>query len=65
MIDLRTIRNNSDKTQKEIAHEVGITRAFYSNIEKGIRRPSPEVAQRIAKTLNFDWTLFYSEGDKS
>ena len=38
---------------------VNVSQPAYSNIENGRRRPSPEVAQRIAKVLGFDWTLFF------
>ena len=44
-----------------MAREAGISRAAYTNIENGKRRPSPEVAQKIAKVLKFKWTLFFTE----
>lgn len=43
----------------EIAQQCKITQQYYNFIENGRRRPSPEVAQRIAKVLGFDWTLFF------
>lgn len=46
-------------SQKEAADMVNVSQPAYSNIENGRRRPSPEVAQRIAKVLGFDWTLFF------
>ena len=48
-------------SQEEVAREAGISRAAYTNIENGKRRPSPEVAQKIAKVLKFKWTLFFTE----
>lgn len=50
---LKEIRLSQRRTQKDIAAAVGISDAFYSMIEKGKRRPSPEVAKRIAAALDF------------
>ncbi len=57
-------RKMSGKTFKQIAIECGITTQFYYYIEQGTRRPSPEIAQRIAEVLQFDWTKFYKENSK-
>lgn len=46
-------------TQVEVAELIGTTPQFYNYIENGLRRPSPEVAKKIAKVLDFDWTKFY------
>ncbi len=50
---LKKLRLQKNKTQKTVAEETGITDAFYSMIEKGNRRPSPQVAKRIADILGF------------
>lgn len=52
-------RKATKLTQQKVANEVGISRTFYTGIESGQRRPSPEVAQDIADVLDFDWTLFF------
>ena len=54
-------RQDRGLSQSEVARQVGIAQQMFSNIESGKRRPSPEVAQRIAQVLGFDWTLFYAE----
>lgn len=61
-MDLGVLRKSSGKSQAEIAQIIGITRAAYSNIENGKRRPSVEVAKRIAAALGFEWTRFYEDG---
>lgn len=59
---LKEIRLEKGKTQEQVASEVGgITRTAYTNIETGERRPSVEVAKRIAGVLGFDWTRFYED----
>ena len=58
---LKEIRDTLQMTQAEIAEKAGVQRAYYAMIEIGIRRPSPEVAMRIAGALGFDWTRFYTE----
>ncbi len=58
---LEEIRGKKGVSQKEVARAAGISRAAYTNIELGKRRPSPEVAQKIAKFLKFPWTKFFTE----
>lgn len=55
------IRTRKRITQKTVARIVGISRAHYTNIESGKRRPSPEIAKKIAEFLDFDWTRFFSD----
>lgn len=52
-------------TQAEMAQRIGKTRTCYANIETGVRRPSVETAKKIASVLEFDWTKFYEDQDKS
>ena len=48
-------------TQDQVAKESEIERkTYYNMIERGKRRPSVEVAKRIGKVLQFDWTYFFS-----
>ena len=54
-------RKGKGMQQKEVADQVSIAQATYSNIEHGKRRPSPKVAKKIAEVLGFDWTLFYED----
>lgn len=56
---LRELRINAGLSQKEMAQRVGVTAQFYNYVENGKRRPSFEVAEKIAEILCFDWTLFF------
>lgn len=47
-------------TQEQVAEQANITRAFYTMIENGQKKPSPIVAQRLANVLGFDWTIFFT-----
>ena len=58
LIDIR-----NGRTQAQIAKAAGITQQMYSFIELGVRRPSVEVAKKIAAVLGFDWTRFYEDED--
>lgn len=49
---LRMARIQAGMTQSEMARLVGLTRASYTNIEKGHKNPSVVTALRIAKVLN-------------
>lgn len=46
-------RKNRKLSQKEIAKRANIAYCYYNFIENGQRRPSPEVAKRIAEILGF------------
>ena len=55
------IEARGDFSQVEVANKAKITQQAYSAIENGSRNPSVKIAKEIAKALNFDWTLFYSD----
>lgn len=56
---LKEIREDKSLTQEQVAFQSEIERPYYTMIENGIRRPSPEVAKRIGAALEFNWTRFY------
>lgn len=56
---LIAIRRSCGLKQSSVAKSAQISQATYCLIESGKRRPSPEVAKRIAAVLEFDWTRFY------
>lgn len=58
--NIKTMRKAKGLTQKNLADICGITRQSIYFIERGERRPSVRVAQRIADVLEFDWTEFYN-----
>ncbi len=58
---LKTIRCEQGRTQRDVADAAGIRQAAYCNIENGRRRPRPDVAKRIGRSLSFSWTRFYDE----
>lgn len=56
---LKEMRDNRELTQSEVAMLSGISRSHYTHIEQGNKTPSVEVAKRIAKTLKFNWVIFF------
>jgi len=48
-------------TQTQIAEAVGITQQMYSAVELGVRRPSVDVAKKIAAVMGFKWTRFFED----
>ena len=52
---LKNLRLSAGLSQTDLAALSEITRQYYSHIETGKRRPSPIVAKRIAKILDFEW----------
>ena len=57
------IRTRKEKlmTQLAVSSHVGISRAYYAQIELAQRDPSIRVARKISHLLDFDWTRFYEE----
>ena len=52
------------RSQAQIAEAVGISQQMYSAIELGERRPSVEVAKKIASVMGFNWTRFFEDEDE-
>lgn len=54
-------RSELGLTHKDVVEKsnAGITRQYYSMIESGERRPSVDVAKKIAPVLGLDWTIFF------
>lgn len=57
---LKNFRNQRKLTQEEVAKLSDISRSFYTHIENGTKTPSVDVSKKIAKTLEFEWTLFFN-----
>ena len=64
-VRLAMLRESANLTQTQISRRIGISQGYYSDIECGLRCPSPEVALRIAKELNISendiFCVFYAE----
>jgi putative transcriptional regulator len=59
LIDIR-----NGRAQAQIAEAAGISQQMYSAIELGERRPSVEVAKKIASVMGFNWTRFFEDEDE-
>jgi DNA-binding XRE family transcriptional regulator len=61
--NLRDKREEANLTQEELATQAKVTQQMISDCETGRRRPSPEVALRIADVLKIEisemWGMFY------
>lgn len=53
-------RKERNLTQEEMACELGMSRQYYNALENGIRKPSIELAKKIAEKLGIEWTIFFS-----
>lgn len=56
---LAEMRNKKGLTQEEVANLCGIARTTYAMIEQEHRKPSVNVAKKIAAAFNFNWTIFF------
>jgi len=48
---IKRARNEAGLTQEDLAHKVGISRAYMGYIEQGRNAPSLEVLNKIARVL--------------
>lgn len=55
------LREDKNLSQCQVSLGAEISQNHYSSIETGKRRPSVNVAKRIADILGFDWQRFYEE----
>lgn len=53
-------REKRDMLQVEVAELAGITQAYYSMIERGIREPDLTLSMRICQILRLDLSDFVS-----
>lgn len=53
------LRNKKGLTQEDVAIKSDVARAYITQIETGDRRPSVQVAKRIAEAVGFEWTIFF------
>ncbi len=62
---LAMIREGANISQTQISKSAGISQGYYSDIECGLRCPSPDVAVRIARVLDIPegeiFRVFYDE----
>lgn len=62
---LGTVRKSKGMTQRQLAERIGVRRESVARYETGERRPSPAVAERIARALGMDietmWAVLYGE----
>ncbi|MBO8169055.1 MAG: helix-turn-helix transcriptional regulator [Thermoanaerobacteraceae bacterium] len=58
--NLVKLRKQRKLTQKEVAEELGISRAFYGMIEQNTRNPTLKLAKKIARYFeaNIDEIFF-------
>ena len=61
---LKDIRAQQNMTQQEVANAANVDVTMISKIELGERRPSVEVAKKIAAVLGFKWTRFFEDEDE-
>ncbi|MDR2202036.1 MAG: helix-turn-helix domain-containing protein [Clostridiales bacterium] len=47
-------------TKYKLAKVLDVSESYINLIAKGTRRPSPEMAKRIALVLDFDWQVFFA-----
>lgn len=58
-------RKSKNFTMSEVAERSDISESYYSMIENGVRNLPVTTAKKIAETLDFDWTEFYKDEQKS
>ena len=56
---LREQRVNAQLSLRQLAEQTGVSNPYLSQIERGLRRPSAEVLQQLAKALRVSAEQLY------
>ena len=56
---LREQRVNAELSLRQLAEQAGVSNPYLSQIERGLRRPSAEVLQQLAKALRISAEQLY------
>jgi transcriptional regulator with XRE-family HTH domain len=56
---LRDQRRQAELSLRQLAEQTGVSNPYLSQIERGLRRPSAEVLQQIAKALRISAETLY------
>ena len=56
---IRDLRSNARISLRELAERAGVSNPYLSQIERGLRRPSAEVLQQLAKALRISAETLY------
>jgi len=59
MRKLAKIRTEKGMVQKDVALKAGVSRAFYTQVETGVRVPSLPIAKSIADALGISLDTFF------
>lgn len=60
---LAEIRKAKGKTQVDVAHDVGMAQASYSDIENGVNNPRFGTMRRISEALGFPMVYWMQDGE--
>src|SRR5216110_1226849 len=56
---IRTQRRDSNVSLRQLARAAGVSNPYLSQIERGLRKPSAEILQQIAKALRISAETLY------
>ncbi|WP_344924039.1 helix-turn-helix transcriptional regulator, partial [Saccharopolyspora gregorii] len=56
---IRAQRGNAQISLRELAKSAGVSNPYLSQIERGLRKPSAEILQQIAKALSISAEALY------
>ena len=57
---IKKARLDKNLTLRQVAERAGVSESMVCLIEQEKRRPSVEVAKKLAAVLCIDWTLFFA-----
>ena len=61
MINLKKIRTEKGLTQDALSLACEVQRTTISMIETGENKPSVDLAKKLGKVLNINWTEFFED----
>lgn len=60
---LRRTRREANLTQEDLADRLGLTQVAISQLERGVRSPTPAIVERLAQVLEIDKSVLTGESE--
>lgn len=58
---LRELRHKKNMTMRQVADAVGVTEGYICMLEKDKKRPSVDLAKKLANIYKINWTKFFRD----
>lgn len=61
---IRSLRKQKKKTLREVAETINVTHSYLSRLERGLKKPSMDMIEKLADYFGVHKSYFFLEDDK-